>query len=393
MSVNGGNQDANSDPGGDPRRRPRGDNGEGAETPSSAGGAEWLRGAGEASDVVMSSRVRFARNLAGHPFMTRAGREEREAVLELCREAILQSKLAPQVMWMELHKAPRNDRAVLVERHLISQQHSRGKLSDGSGGLDEPRGVASTVPDERLAIMVNEEDHLRIQVIRSGLSFEDALAEIDQADDKLEARLDYAFSPRFGYLTACPTNVGTGARLSAMIHLPALRMTGELDKVKRAAQDMSLAVRGFYGEGSEAAGDFYQISNQTTLGKSEQVLMHELGHEILPQVIEYERTARGKLLRKQRTIVEDQVHRAVGVLTHARLLTTEEAMELLSQVRLGIVSGIIRGSDLADVNRLMLLVQPAHLQQIVGKDLTQEQRREARATLMRSRLTKVAGGK
>jgi protein arginine kinase len=156
---------------------------------------------------------------------------------------------------------------------------------------------------------------------------------------------------------------------------------------------MSLAVRGFYGEGSEAAGDFYQISNQTTLGKSEQVLMHELGHEILPQVIEYERTARGKLLRKQRTIVEDQVHRAVGVLTHARLLTTEEAMELLSQVRLGIVSGIIRGSDLADVNRLMLLVQPAHLQQIVGKDLTQEQRREARATLMRSRLTKVAGGK
>jgi len=370
-------------------------NGEGqsGDLPPSATGAEWLRGAGEASDVVMSSRIRFARNLAGHPFMPRAGREERETILEMCREAILGCGLAPQVMWMELHKAPRNDRAVLVERHLISQQHSRGKLSDGSGGLEEPRGVASTVPDERLAIMVNEEDHLRIQVIRSGLSFEDAFREIDAADDKLEARLDYAFSPRFGYLTACPTNVGTGSRMSAMIHLPALKMTGELPKVKRAADDMSLAVRGFYGEGSEAAGDFYQMSNQTTLGKSEQVLMHELAHEILPQVIEYERAARARLLKKQRAMVEDQVHRAIGVLTHARLLTTEEAMELLSRVRLGIVGGILRGAELADVNRLMLLVQPAHLQQIVGKDLTQEQRREARATLMRSRLTKVTGGR
>ena len=282
-------------------------------------GAEWLRGTGRDADVVLSSRVRLARNLAGHPFMPRASRDDRHDILESCKSAILQSALADRLMWMNLHSAKKDDRMLLVERHLISQQHARGKLSDGSGGLEEPRAVAASVPDERLSIMINEEDHLRIQVIRAGLSFDEAYDEIDAIDDKLEQRLDFAFSSRFGFLTACPTNVGTGTRMSAMLHLPALKMSGDLEKVKRAAQDMSLAVRGFYGEGSEAAGDFYQISNQTTLGKSEQVLRHELEHDILPQVIQYERTARAKLVTTRKSAMEDQIHRSGRVCSPMRL--------------------------------------------------------------------------
>ena len=235
--------------------------------------------------------------------------------------------------------------------------------------------------------MVNEEDHLRIQYIRAGLALDSALTAIDEVDDRLEAGLDYAYSARFGYLTACPTNVGTGVRLSVMLHLPGLKLAGDIEKVKRAATDMALAVRGFYGEGSEAAGDFYQISNQTTRGKTEQVLLHELQREILPRVIEYERAARGKLLAKRKGIVEDQAFRALGTLTHARLMSAEESMQLLSQVRLGAVLGLLPGLDVGVVNGLMLLTQPAHLQRVVGQELTQDQRRAARATLLRNRLT------
>lgn len=348
------------------------------------GVTEWLRGEGEASDVVMSSRVRFARNLAGFPFVRKASPVQRQQVLELCRTRILESGLSEQIAWLNLHEIPTLERTLLVERHLISQQHARGK----GGANEEPRGVAVSLPHQQLAIMVNEEDHLRIQVVRSGLSLVDALAKIDDVDDRLEAGIDFAYSPRFGYLTACPTNVGTGVRMSVMLHLPGLRLTGNMDKVKRAAQDMSLAVRGFYGEGSDAAGDFYQISNQTTLGKTERVLLHELEHDIIPNVIEYERAARRTLLAKRRPLLEDQVFRALGLLTHARLLTTNEAMQLLSQIRLGVLLGVIENLDQATVNQLMLIAQPGHLQRALGNELDQEQRRSARATLLRTKLAK-----
>jgi protein arginine kinase len=234
--------------------------------------------------------------------------------------------------------------------------------------------------------MVNEEDHLRVQVIRSGTALSECWKAIDETDDRIEAGLDYAYSSRFGYLTACPTNVGTGLRVSAMLHLPGLRMTGDLDKVKRAASDMNIAVRGFYGEGSDSAGDFFQISNQTTLGKSEQRIVDELEREIIPQIVEYERLARRTLLQKRRLALEDQVYRAVGSLQHARLLPTEESMQLLSHLRLGVVLGLVKEYDLALVNQLTLLVQPAHLQKFVGKELDQEQRRAARAMLVRQKL-------
>lgn len=364
-------------------------------------GVEWLRGEGDLSDVLLSSRVRLARNLAGRLFASKATRRDRETTLAACRDCLMHAGISEKLIWVDLHGASPLDRTLLVERHLISKNHGKGR---GTNPNDDPRGVAISVPDERLAVMVNEEDHLRIQVIRSGLALTEAWKEIDAIDDKIEERLEYAFSPRFGYLTACPTNVGTGIRMSAMLHLPALRLTGELEKVKRAASDMNLAVRGFYGEGSDAVGDLFQLSNQTTLGKSESQVIQELEGEVLPKIVEYERLARRELLAKRRVGLEDQVWRAWGALTNARLMNTDEAMQALSLARLGTTMGLLRNTNkqppaptsdaptttttptLRTINHLMLLVQPAHLQRVVGRELDQEQRRVARASLLRSRL-------
>lgn len=338
--------------------------------------AEWLS-LGPESDVVISSRVRLARNLAGFNFVSRASKAERLQVMELAQQRIMSGSLASAVMWVSMADLPAVDRSVLVERHLISKQHAKG---------DEPRAVAISNPDERLSIMVNEEDHLRIQVIRAGLGLSDAFAQIDEVDDRLESQMDYAYSPRFGYLTACPTNVGTGIRVSVMLHLPALKMTGEIEKVRRAAKGMSLAVRGFYGEGSDAVGDFYQLSNQTTLGKTERGVLQEFEQSIVPKVVEYERAARRSLAEKRRAIFEDSVFRALGTLRHARLLKADEATTLLGLVRLGVATGVVEGVDLRTVNQLLLMTQPAHLQKGARKDLDQATRRVERARMTRTML-------
>ncbi len=364
-------------------------------------GAEWLRGLGADADVVVSSRVRIARNLVGFPFLTRASRQQRQQILDLTRTRLLNCGLAEQMLWVDVHTAPQLDRTLMVERHLISKEHAKPSASGAAAtpekaapapAADLPRGVAVSLPDERLSVMVNEEDHLRIQVLRSGFELVRAFEQADDADTRIEsapgpAPLAYAFSPRFGYLTACPTNVGTGIRVSVMLHLPALKMIGEMDKVRRATRDMSLAVRGYYGEGSEAAGDFYQISNQTTLGKPERVILHEFEHEIIPKIIDYERKARTLLLNKRRRLIEDTVFRALGVLRNARLLTPEESFSLLSQVRLGIHAGLISDASDQAVNQLILLTQPAHLQRVLNREMDQAQRREARADLVRERLS------
>lgn len=347
---------------------------------------EWLRDEGDCRDVVLSSRVRMARNLAGFPFMTRASRADRRQILDLCRRRIIELPTEERMLWVDLHTASQEQRTVLVERHLISKPHARGKLTSGQGGQEEPRGVAYASQTERVSIMVNEEDHLRIQSLRSGLALRQALDAADALDDALEASIDYAFDRRFGYLTACPTNVGTGIRLSVMLHLPGLKLRNELEKVKRAAAAMSLAVRGFYGEGSNAVGDLYQVSNQTTLGKSEQVLLHELQNEIIPQIIEYERASRKMLMTRGGPILKDRVYRALGVLTHARLLAAEESMDLLSMLRLGVSLGIIDHIPERVVNALLLLVQPGHLQRATGRPMDQEHRRSARADLVRAAL-------
>jgi len=339
---------------------------------------EWLRGMGPHSEIVISSRIRLARNLAGFPFVGRANRRQRFDILERCRAEIINGRLASNVLWVNLNDSTSLDRQLLVERHLISRQHA-------GAPEDMPRSVAIGV-DETFAIMVNEEDHLRIQVLRSGMQLAEAFAQIDRIDDVLEERLDFAYSRRFGYLTACPTNIGTGIRISVMLHLPALKLTGEIDKVRRAARDMHLAVRGLFGEGSDALGDLYQISNQTTLGRSEQDIQADFQNTIVPQIIAYEQQARQALLRQRPAQLDDKVWRAWATLTHARVMGTEETLALLSHLRLGVNLGRIDTVDIRTINELFLLTQPAHLQKLTEIEMNPAMRREARARLIRQRL-------
>jgi len=337
---------------------------------------EWLRGSGPMSEIVISSRIRLARNIAGHRFLTKLTRHQRQEVENKSRQTILGAQLANETLYVDLDSAPDVDRTLLVERHLISKQHA---TSEGA------RGVA-VAENETLSIMVNEEDHLRIQVLRSGLQLEEAWEQITEIDDKLEAKLDFAFHPRFGYLTACPTNVGTGIRVSVMLHLPALKLTGEIEKVFRAAKDMRLAVRGLYGEGTEATGDFYQISNQTTLGKTEEEIISDFKHIVIPKIIDYEHHARKTLLSDRTVALDDKVHRALGVLRSARLMAGEETLFLLSHLRMGVHLGRIKGIDLRTINELFLLTQPSHLTKMLGRKLEGDMRRAARAEFIRQRL-------
>lgn len=336
-----------------------------------------MRGGGPHGDVVISSRVRLARNIAGFPFLGCATEPQRHEIVEIARKHVLASGIAESMLWVDLPDSPQMDRQLLVERHLISRQHSQGV---------EPRGVAIAI-DESVSIMVNEEDHLRIQVLRSGMQLDDGYAHANQIDDVLEGKTDFAYSSTFGYLTACPTNVGTGIRISVMLHLPALVLTGEIEKIKRAAKDMHLAVRGFYGEGTESVGDFYQVSNQTTLGRSENEMLDDFQMGVIPKIIEYEHAARHALAERRPHVLDDRIHRALGVLTHARLLGSEESLGLLSHLRLGVTMGRLKGIDLMSVNELFLLTQPAHLQKIAGRCLDGEQRREFRAEFVRKRLS------
>ncbi len=337
---------------------------------------EWLRGSGPMSDIVISSRIRLARNLNSFPFLSRASRAQRKELESRLRNVILNANIAPQTLYVDLEEAPQVDRDLLVERHLISKPHA---AAEGS------RGVAIG-ENETISIMVNEEDHLRIQVLRSGLQLDEAWEQINEIDDRLESRLDFAFHQRFGYLTACPTNVGTGIRVSVMLHLPALKLTGEIEKVFRAAKEMRLAVRGLYGEGTEATGDFYQISNQTTLGKSEDDIISDFRLTVIPKIIDYEHQARRTLLNDRTVALDDKVCRALGLLRSARLLASEETLFLLSHLRMGVNLGRLKDIDVRTINELFLLTQPAHLQKIQGKKLEGDVRRAARADYIRQRL-------
>jgi protein arginine kinase len=337
---------------------------------------EWLRGVGPMSEIVISSRMRLARNLAGYRFLTKMSRQQRQQVEGRVRETILSSNISPQTLYVDLDNAPEVDRQLLVERHLISKQHA---ASEGARGVAIGDG-------ESVSIMVNEEDHLRIQVLRSGLQLEEAWEQINGIDGALEGKLDFAFHSRFGYLTACPTNVGTGIRVSVMLHLPALKLTGEIEKVFRAAKDMRLAVRGLYGEGTEATGDFYQISNQTTLGKTEDEIISDFKHQVIPKIIDYEHHARKTLLNDRTTALDDKVYRALGLLRTARLISSEETLFLLSHLRMGVHLGRVKDIDLRTINELFLLTQPSHLAKLIGRKLEGDQRRAARAEFIRQRL-------
>src|SRR5438552_5034428 len=331
------------------------------------------------SEIVISSRIRLARNVGGSPFLSRASRNQRQHLETKIRDTILAAQISTQTRYVDLDSAPEIDRTLLVERHLISKPHA---AAEGA------RGVAIG-EDETVSIMVNEEDHLRLQVLRSGLQLEEAWEQINQIDDALESKLDWSFHPRFGYLTACPTNVGTGIRVSVMLHLPALKLTGEIEKVFRAAKEMRLAVRGLYGEGTEATGDFYQISNQTTLGKSEDDIISDFKHLVIPKIIDYEHHARRTLLNDRTIALDDKVCRALGTLRSARLLGSEEVLFFLSHIRMGLNLKRLKDIDLQTINELFLLTQPAHLQKMQGKKLEGDTRRAARAEFVRHKLGAV----
>src|SRR5215467_1338389 len=336
---------------------------------------EWLRATGPESDIVISTRIRLARNLAAFPFCNRASGYQKAEIEGLLREHIARLELEPRLAYLTLPNLSMLDRQFLVERQLISRE-----LAAAEG----PRGVALG-PQETVSLMVNEEDHLRLQVMRSGFTLEEAWNDIDKVDDLLEQRVNYAFSDEFGYLTACPTNVGTGMRSSVMLHLPALVLTKQIEKVFRALQKINLAVRGLYGEGSRASGDFYQISNQVTLGKSESQILSEI-REVIPEIIKYERHARTTLLKENRQALQDRVSRAFGTLCSATMMTSEETMDLLSSVRLGVNLTLLEDINIRTVNELFIHTQPAHLQKLMGSVLDGEERNAARARYLRTRL-------
>lgn len=349
------------------------------------GSGEWLRGSGPESDIVISSRVRLARNLADYPFLSRATESDRAAIesnLGACISNLKETELLDnQTMYVSLSNLEQLDRQFLVERQLISRE-----LAEASGA----RAVVID-PAERYSLMINEEDHMRLQVMQSGLNLPSAWERINDLDDRIEAEVTYAFSDRLGYLTACPTNVGTGIRVSVMLHLPALVITRQIEKVFKSLQKINLAVRGLYGEGSQAMGDFYQISNQITLGLTEEELIGKVS-DIVPVLIDYERQARDFLIRESHETLHDRVSRAFGILRTAQTISSEETMHLLSSVRMGVNLGLIGDVEIPTLNKLFIHTQPAHLQKISGAPLDSAGRNVERATYLRRQLTRGDSG-
>ncbi|MEO6847797.1 MAG: protein arginine kinase, partial [Chthoniobacterales bacterium] len=312
---------------------------------------DWLCNKGPHDQIVVSSRVRLARNLSGQPFPGWAKKAERLQILETLKQAVESLPEMKDRFSEYLQDLTVLEKQVLVERHLISREHAA-------------RGAGSAVVMNRpqtLSIMVNEEDHLRMQALQPGLQLEDTYKIVDKADTELESKLDYAFHFDLGYLTACPTNVGTGMRASAMLHLPGLVISEQINKIINSVNKIGLAVRGLYGEGTEAMGNIFQVSNQTTLGESEEESIDRLNKVIL-QVIEHEQNARQLLLQRKAVTLLDQIGRAFGILNYAHAMTSKEALNLLSVIKLGIDLGIFPEKSRLPVDELFMETQPAHLQ-------------------------------
>src|SRR5512143_1145614 len=343
------------------------------------GGVGCLDASGPMSHLVLSTRVRLARNLADHVFLTRNSEGEREAILEQVQRAARDTVLLRRAAAFRLDTLERADRQLLHERHLVSKELA-GLDADG-----RVRSGACLLIQDRIGAMLNEEDHLRLQGLHSGFALEGAYAEVDKLDAELGQRLPFAFHPEFGYLTSCPTNVGTGLRASVLIHLPGLVLTKEIGKVLQGLGQVGLTFRGLYGEGSEVVGNFFQLSNQTTLGKAEGELLDHLGR-IVRQVIEYEEQARDVLLKTAAGTVEDKVWRAYGLLRYARSLSFEETMNLLSGVRLGVGLNLITGLSVYTLNKLLIHTQPAHLAAMEGRQVGDPELPVIRATYVRSLL-------
>jgi len=337
--------------------------------------ADWMAGGQGEHGAVLTSRIRLARNLRHHPFPGWAKRDQRAAALDLMRPAIESLPAMKDAFSHELGDLTSVQKQVLVERHLISREHAaRG---DGSAAVIERR--------QTFSLMLNEEDHLRMQAIRPGLQLTAAFNALSELDTELEESLEFAFDPTLGYLTTCPTNLGTGLRASAMLHLPGLVLSDQIGQVLQAVNKIGLAVRGLYGEGTESLGNLYQISNQSTLGESEETIIRRL-ERVISQVSNHEQNAREKLLEDDPEMVSDKIGRAYGVLRHAHLIDSKEALNHLSLLRLGGTLGFFGPETVMLCDTLLMDIQPAHLQLHSGRKLSPEERDSIRAEIVRSRL-------
>ena len=330
--------------------------------------------------VVLMTRIRLARNLANHSFPGRADAGERNQILQRCQEAVLRTRPLKKGVSVAVSELSALQRQILVERHLISRELSESKS-----------GSAAVInKDQNVSVMINEEDHLRIQVLRNGFELKKAWTAINNLDSALESELDYAFSPELGYLTACPTNLGTGLRASAMMHLPALVIAGQMEKVVRAVNQLGMVVRGLFGEGSDANGSIFQISNQTTLGESEKDIVKRL-HSVLQSIVEHELNAREKLLEDEPAKLPDKIGRAYGILRHGHVISSSEAMNLLSLVRLGVDLQYFPETSRAAIDRLFIEAQPGHILFGSGKsELESNERDRLRADSLRSEFAKFS---
>ena len=341
--------------------------------------SKWLEGSGPHSDIVISSRVRLARNILEVPFPHQMTEEQAQEVVTAVARVAEKSEVRENLGTMEivmLNDLSSLDRQILVEKHLISPAHAEN-TARGRGLLIRD--------DEAVSIMVNEEDHLRLQCLFSGLQVKEAWELANQADDYLESSLNYAFDEKWGYLTVCPTNVGTGMRASVMLHLPALVMTNQAQRVLATLSQIGLAVRGLYGEGTEATGNLFQISNQVTLGPQEEEIVNNLT-TVTGHLIEQEQKARQHLLSKARLSLENRICRALGILLNARIMNSEEALSHLSDVRLGLNLGIIDTTNLRALNEIMVLIQPGYLQKLAGQEMSAFDRDVKRANIIREKL-------
>ncbi len=337
--------------------------------------ADWMTGGAGDHCAVLTSRIRLARNLRNHPFPGWAKREQRAAALDLMRPAVEALPAMKDAFSHELGDLSSVQKQVLVERHLISREHAaRG---DGSGAVIERR--------QTFSLMLNEEDHLRMQAIRPGLQLSAAFEGLSALDSELEEALEFAFDPSLGYLTTCPTNLGTGLRASAMLHLPGLVLSDQIGQVLQAVNKIGLAVRGLYGEGTESLGNLYQISNQSTLGESEETIIRRL-ERVISQVAQHEQNAREKLLEDDPEMVADKIGRAYGVLRNAYIIDSKEALNHLSLLRLGGNLGFFPAETGLVCDALLMDIQPAHLQLHTGRKLSPEERDSIRAQIVRSRL-------
>jgi protein arginine kinase len=335
----------------------------------------WLDGTGPSSDIVLSTRVRLARNLTDAPFTHRARDEQLALIYSSVLSAVRNIPELNGIVSFAMKDLGALDRQFLVERHLISND-----LAD-DGKL---RGLL-VMPDESFSAMVNEEDHLRLQALASGFQLRTAWEAANSVDDELARSLEYAFSEDLGYLTSCPTNAGTGMRASVLIHLPSLVLTKQIGRVLQGIAQVGLAVRGFYGEGSQIMGNFFQISNQTTLGQSEKETIESL-ERVTRQIIEYEQRARDELLKDARILIEDKIWRAYGTLRYSRVINSQEVINLSSAVRFGVALQIEGLPTVQVLNELLVRTQPAHLQQWGGREMEPRERNVVRAEFVRDLL-------